>query len=52
MFARSGQGRSLSLASFDEKAVDRVVFEFCERLVWSGLVSTSSRCLFPPTVAL
>ena len=37
MFARSGQGRSLSFASFDEKAVDRVVFEFCERLVWSGI---------------
>ena len=34
--AESGQGRSLSLHLFGRKAGDRVVFEFCERLVWFG----------------
>ena len=37
MFARGEQGRSLSFAFFDEKAVDRVVFEFCEQLVGFGI---------------
>lgn len=33
MFAWSGQGRSLCFAFFGEKAVNRVVFEVCERLL-------------------
>ena len=33
MFVRGGQGWSLFVAFSGKEVVDRVVFEFCERLV-------------------